>query len=1011
MEIYYVVSDGVNGEVKASSLTAFNSFSFDLDGESVTSLDDSTYSLTNGVSTSGAEPETIDEAYSNFKKTVGTFNTLVSCKDYSNYIYSYENDESGSHLVSNVQATDVRTDPNRSVNLLTRDTNGMTYYVTELKSKDTSTYNDLIIHGTQPYDYDISNKTLYERTYEPLTAAAIKTDIESALQDVKTISHQLVGPKEDEISMIQERYALNVNISTKYKVNSPEQSDILKNVVNALYNAFNAREVEFGEEIPYDEIVNVIQNADERIKLAVVDDPVVTPYIIKGNKAVQYLPNTLSEGSVGDAQKIVVENILGGRIQLYITDNSFDFDYTYKLSTLSYIGNLAALKTSLSVSVPIENDADPKYYELRTNEAVQIVEDSYISTVTYPAYVYFGLSGDDIETTDGVPYKLAEGQTLYIYYTDTNDSVQIKKYTAGTVIRTNGLGLPNVDRDSVNPSRWYDTKNNKVLLSDPGSGVGTSDSQSQSSTSQYISMYALGTDETIEILKLNETVLKDSQQKCFWCVQPLIVNGKIVDQKENDLVFYKDSSGSITKDGSGSVTVSGTFYHILEENEMFLYPSEDGFSLFTLGSGTMLQITFPQEGVALPKDSFVYNEAYGSDTVCLKWPQSSVTINLEDLQNAVNDQNIDNFLASYNWVERDLSEINLHLVETSITTYVEGNQIVVQNVDNPLNITSNWTDISNISIKDQDGNIKNIGSLTSAKVRSILSFTGTASNPQKIESNQVLTLYYYDNESDSYKETDSLSPQTVEQGKTVQLNGSIDSYNDVVLRVMNYAEDGLSLTFNETYSTPYKVIYYELYDNPQKTSEDAGERFAYVIKSSNLTKSSARKEYALTTSELSTILGESGTSLVLSVPANLNLYVNVFDQFTGETHLSGPASSQTLTVDLSYLQKYLDETSSDKKILISVPQLLTLNPSLVEALDTGDSASVTDKIIQYLKDNYKTYDYLAPLNNSKIISSYDILNSFFDYNNVYNPLTIAKIDFGSGEKSGSNFNIVASSRK
>ena len=42
-------------------------------------------------------------------------------------------------------------------------------------------------------------------------------------------------------------YSLNCRISTIYKVNNVEQAEILYNVRKALYDTFNAREVEYGK--------------------------------------------------------------------------------------------------------------------------------------------------------------------------------------------------------------------------------------------------------------------------------------------------------------------------------------------------------------------------------------------------------------------------------------------------------------------------------------------------------------------------------------------------------------------------------------------------------------------------------------------------------------------------------------------------------------------------------------------------------------------------------------------
>ena len=47
--------------------------------------------LSNDYATlNGRNPETINEAYKNYKKTIGTFNTLVTKRDYENYLNSLD---------------------------------------------------------------------------------------------------------------------------------------------------------------------------------------------------------------------------------------------------------------------------------------------------------------------------------------------------------------------------------------------------------------------------------------------------------------------------------------------------------------------------------------------------------------------------------------------------------------------------------------------------------------------------------------------------------------------------------------------------------------------------------------------------------------------------------------------------------------------------------------------------------------------------------------------------------
>lgn len=979
LEIYYIVSDGVEGNVSPNTITSFNTYSFDVTG--VTEVEDSCYSLNNITSVSASEPETIDEAYKNFRKTIGTFNTLVSCKDYSNYIYTYQDDETNNHVVSNVQALDLRTDPNKSLSILHRDETGITYYENVLKDKvKYDSINDIILHGTKPYNFEISNASAYEVTYNLLTNSDAKEGIESILSDVKTISHILTTPSTDEIALIEERYTLHINISTKYKVNSTEQASILTNVRKALYNNFNARQLEFGEEIPYDEIISVIENADERIKLAVVDDPEINPYIIKATSSSKSQHAFDIDNNEQDRQ-IIVENILGGRIQLYIKDESLLFDYNMDFSNLDQYKHLAAIKTDLSLTIPQEQD-NVSGYPLKKNESIQIIEDSYISTVTYPAYVYYGYKvtdGGQIKTEKGVPYKLQENETLYIYYTDSNDVKKIEQYGKGTIIRTNEFALP--IGENTTPSRWYDTSSGEIKTE---------------SNPDYINLYALGTNETIEILKLNETILDNFNQRCFWYTRPIIGTNDIINQKENDLIFYKDES-----DDSGK-----TYYHILEENEMFVYPSEDNFALFSVGSGTKLQVIITDDIEKL-KDPFINGkDKYGKGTIYIKAKETEKKIDLTQLQETINTQDISNFENSYDWTEVDFRAYPLHIVETSITTYIEGDEIQVEG--NPLSLTSQWSNGTKLSLSTSVGK-KFTGDITNAKIRSILSFTGNSVNPQiVVGKNQKITLYYYKDETidnkgyyDEDKEagvTPRYTAVSLSENQNIQINAIINDYNDIILRTMYYEEDeeSLELIFNGRYEVPYSAIVYSLQDAKEEPLPLYG-----IITSKNKTKSASRNEYSFTWNEFYPLL--TSNILTIDAPQNIdNIYINIFNQYNSETILKKAEGGKWT---FNFTDKIPDEGQERESynIFISTPILLNLNPLLEKQIKPDTLTKILGKIEQRTD-----FDYLADLSNSKLIDSYDLINSFFDYNNIYNPLTIAKIDFSSDVF---KCNIVASSRK
>ena len=123
LEISYIATSGIGGNVSANKLTkiispsTFNA----IDEEDITRSVDGFVKISNSYAiTNGKNPETIDEMYQSFKRIVGTFDTLVTCKDYENEIYMME-DENNNPLVSNVYVTDRRTDFNKAAQVITYD--------------------------------------------------------------------------------------------------------------------------------------------------------------------------------------------------------------------------------------------------------------------------------------------------------------------------------------------------------------------------------------------------------------------------------------------------------------------------------------------------------------------------------------------------------------------------------------------------------------------------------------------------------------------------------------------------------------------------------------------------------------------------------------------------------------------------------------------------------------------------------------------------------------------------
>lgn len=120
--IYYARTNGVNGNISARTLTQLELPSNWSNISAESFIVENTFSAT-----SGSNIETIEQAYNNFKKTIGTFETLVTCRDYMNKIYSMVQESNGKPYVSNVLVTDIRNDVNRAVTICSCDDNGIFY--------------------------------------------------------------------------------------------------------------------------------------------------------------------------------------------------------------------------------------------------------------------------------------------------------------------------------------------------------------------------------------------------------------------------------------------------------------------------------------------------------------------------------------------------------------------------------------------------------------------------------------------------------------------------------------------------------------------------------------------------------------------------------------------------------------------------------------------------------------------------------------------------------------------
>lgn len=399
--IYYTRTSGAAGNISPKTLTRLETPSTGgWDKVATESI-----SVENAFSANtGCNIESIRQAYNNFKKTIGTFDTLVTCRDYMNKIYRMV-DSIDNPIVSNIRVTDIRNDLNRSLVICSCDRAGIFYketpIVTEVvkegKIRDGSgtdvvanvvtkepaiDHFDLILYPFKSYNQIKTNvrdvKSVYDNSfsYSPSTYKEVTRHL--LAENIKTIAHNVKEPRINDIISINNYLRLNATIATNSKITIEEGSIIIDKVKIALANAFNMRELDFGEEIPFDSIVDVIENADSRIRVASLNEPALyTTFSVYKGLDKEGIP-IIKEYAVASDDYLTIDMAKeSGRFNIgkYTVDES---NNTVNLSTFNttearQIYNKLAVRNVLAGRVPLF-DYNDTFSTTFTEGAYQVTE-------------------------------------------------------------------------------------------------------------------------------------------------------------------------------------------------------------------------------------------------------------------------------------------------------------------------------------------------------------------------------------------------------------------------------------------------------------------------------------------------------------------------------------------------------------------------------------------------------------------------------------------------------------
>ena len=507
--IYYLRTSGINGNIAAKVLSTFEA---PVDWEDITAND---FSVTNkNAAQNGCNEESIEDAYNNFKKTIGTFDTLVTCRDYMNKIYQLVDDQN-INLCSNIIVSDIRDDINKAYTLCSFNEYGICYLnssnneTTFVTGKQVTRNGDNVVVGSTDVEVQVSTpaishfdlvlypfKTIYGLNSKAEYKSSFKytedknDEIKAQLANYKTISHSFVSPKKSEIACIKNYLRLNAKITTTAKVNLAEESVILANIRKAIYSAFNMHKLDFGEEIPYDSILDVIEGADSRIKNVSLDEPELYTSIMTADNQEYAIASTSTSTAENTWKrlynKLAVRNILAGRVDLfkYYDDFtptfketkypdgkakpnegsviSYEAIYPYRDPTDPTALDKRIYAIEMHCDLPIKNN---KSDELRSGEVVQFRAPNFKTLTSYSTYVNYNLHLLDAIESVNTPatfqtlegFLQRAGNDEAVSYTNITDKLSATGWTLqlGKILGVYEMIDP--QGSPVDPANYYET--------------------------------------------------------------------------------------------------------------------------------------------------------------------------------------------------------------------------------------------------------------------------------------------------------------------------------------------------------------------------------------------------------------------------------------------------------------------------------------------------------------------------------------------------------------------------
>lgn len=398
VNIKYITSLGSSGNILSYVLDSFSNSIIDTNGIAV----EDNIAISQPVATiNGSDPETIEEAYRNAKKVVNTFETLITRLDYENYIKTLESNNK--KLVSNAVVCDRTNDLNETTEVLSLN-NGE-----EILKKD---FGNLTPYDIVLYLLDSSNE--YKGNFLPVRDESKVLEIEGLIEDIKAINLNYLLPQSSLDNTIKYLYrgvyTLKGQIVSSEKLTSAEAAQLEETINSALQTIYSAKNVNFGEGIDYNELLENVQGIDSRIKAVILDPPT---YSIE--KITYESDLSVAAMSQEDYQEMVAKMVARGNIQFYLFDKSFDKEFGQENAKL--VKNITNITTDATIALSTTGE-----YILKANEIIDLYTPNYYAPKEYTVgcrVLLLNVSSIPKETY----YTLTGDEQIKVSYADTSGTV------------------------------------------------------------------------------------------------------------------------------------------------------------------------------------------------------------------------------------------------------------------------------------------------------------------------------------------------------------------------------------------------------------------------------------------------------------------------------------------------------------------------------------------------------------------------------------------------------------